>query len=152
MKNSFNCNVSKNNFQVNIDFDNIITCANKHIDKYINFDLSIVFVSNEQMEELNAQYSGYAKPTDVLSFEAGEIDPESGRLYLGDIIISYPFVENQAKKLKNNLNDELSLMIVHGFLHLNGYDHLSSEEKEAMWLLQNNILEDLNIKLNQMPE
>ena len=152
MSNSFNCTLSKNDFPVDINIDHIITRTNEHINKYNNFDMSIVFVSNEEMKELNTQYSGYAKPTDVLSFEAGEIDPETGRLYLGDIVISFPFVEAQAKKLENKLVDEITLMIVHGFLHLNGFDHLTPEEKETMWLLQNRILETLNIQLNQIPE
>ena len=114
--------------------------------------VAVTFVDEEQMIELNTQYSGYAQVTDVLSFESHEIDPETGLIFLGDIIICYPYVEVQSNKLGNNLNNEILLMVIHGLLHLSGFNHDNNESKAKMWDTQNSILESLHIKINKLPE
>jgi probable rRNA maturation factor len=115
-------------------------------------DLSIAFVNNEEIQNLNASYLGYAKPTDVLSFSAKEVDPETGRLYLGDIVISFPFVSEQSKTMENSIHGELSLMIIHGLLHLLDFDHDTKENKTEMWLAQEQALNALGIYLTNLPE
>ena len=108
-------------------------------------DLTIVLTDDTQLHELNREYLGIDAPTDVLSFPASETDPESGRRYLGDILISIPRAEQQAGKTGHALEAEVQLLIVHGTLHLLGYDHAEAEEKARMWKTQAEILESLGL-------
>ena len=101
--------------------------------------LTILISDDEQLRELNANYRGEDKPTDVLSFEDGSHWPD-GRLYLGDIAISLDTAEHQANSGGHAINDELALLTVHGVLHLLGHDHLETDEKERMWQAQGEIL------------
>jgi probable rRNA maturation factor len=89
---------------------------------------------------LNRQYLGVDAPTDVLSFPVGEVDPESEALYLGDILISYPQALAQAEAAGHPVQAELQLLVVHGTLHLLGYDHAEEDEKTLMWKAQDEIL------------
>lgn len=144
--------IETNEYPINLDFEEIIQTTLNHIAVKRICELSIVFIDDDYMRELNQQYRGYAQSTDVLSFESGEEDLESGHLYLGDILISYPFVHRQAAKLNNSLDAELSLMIIHGVLHLSGFDHDTPTNKEQMWKNQSEILNKLNISLTNLPE
>jgi probable rRNA maturation factor len=114
--------------------------------------LSVAFLDDGEISKLYEEYFGYAQPTDVLSFPSNAIDPETGQLFLGDILFDYPFIQNQAKVLENEFEAELSLLTIHGILHLLGYDHDNEEEKSKMWKLQNEILAKSNIKINKIPE
>jgi probable rRNA maturation factor len=100
--------------------------------------LSIVIDNNEKLRELNNQFRGIDAPTDVLSFPSGEIDLETGHLYLGDIIISWEKVQAQA--IQQSAECEIRLMVVHGVLHLLGYDHATDAEQKEMWEIQDRIL------------
>ncbi|MDX9865343.1 MAG: rRNA maturation RNase YbeY [Anaerolineaceae bacterium] len=102
-------------------------------------DLSIVIDTNEKLRELNQQFRNIDAPTDILSFPSGEIDPETGHVYLGDIIISWEKVQAQA--IQQSVECEMRLMVVHGVLHLLGYDHATDSEQKEMWAVQNQILE-----------
>ncbi len=82
-----------------------------------NRDFSVVIVSDKKISQLNETYRGKKGPTDVLSFEAGQED------YLGDIIISAETAERQARQMGHSLEKELKILMIHGFLHLLGYDH-----------------------------
>jgi probable rRNA maturation factor len=108
-------------------------------------DLTLVLTGDSQIQALNHDFLGKDAPTDVLSFPSQETDPETGRRYLGDIIISVPQAETQATTAGHPLEAELSLLIIHGVLHLLGYDHAGSEEKECMWAVQSEILTQLGI-------
>lgn len=108
-----------------------------------NATISVAFMDNDGIQELNAAYRGMNRPTDVLSFPGEYLDPETGRKVLGDIAISVPQVQSQADKAKNRFLDEVALMLVHGTLHLQGYDHGSAAEKKPMWEKQNLILTEL---------
>jgi probable rRNA maturation factor len=144
--------INDNEYFINLDEKQIIH-AIIELESFSNdFDVSVVFVDNQEIIKLNQEFFGYAKPTDVLSFYSGDIDPETGRLILGDIIISYPFAKSQALQLKNDLMAELSLLIIHGFLHLLDYDHSNSAEKNLMWKKQKSILDKLNIDITNYPE
>ena len=103
-------------------------------------DLTIVFSDDRQLHQLNFQFLGIDAPTDVLSFPAGFTDPDTRRAYLGDILISIPRAQAQAEEHKHALQDELLLLIVHGVLHLLGYDHARQVEKDEMWSIQSKIL------------
>lgn len=123
-----------------------------HEGKAEQTDLSIVIDDDDRLQELNSQFLGIDSPTDVLSFPSGEIDPESGEPYLGDIIISFPRAMAQATEAGHSPLAEVQLLLVHGVLHLLGYDHAENEEKEAMWEAQNTILEQLGVPLNRFPQ
>ena len=100
--------------------------------------LSIVIDNNEKLRELNYQFREIDEPTDVLSFPSGEIDPETDCVYLGDIIISWEKVQAQA--VEQSIECEIRLMVVHGVLHLLGYDHSTVAEQKEMWDIQDQIL------------
>ena len=103
-------------------------------------ELSVVFTGDAEIEALNRQYLGEDHPTDVLSFPADEIDPDTGTRYLGDIIISVPQARRQAESGGHPLADELELLVVHGVLHLAGHDHAGEDEKARMWQAQREVL------------
>lgn len=119
-----------------------------------DFDLSIVLSDDDQLQALNRQFLGVDAPTDVLSFPADEPepDPDSQVQYLGDILISYPRAAAQARAGEHALEDELRLLIVHGVLHLLGYDHATEDEKAAMWAVQAEILTHLGSSVTIPPE
>ena len=103
-------------------------------------DLTIVVSSDEEILILNEQFMGISAPTDVLSFPSSEVDPDTGRPYLGDIIISFPQAANQAQQEGHSITAEMELLAVHGILHLIGYDHAEEAGKLEMWTHQTEIL------------
>jgi probable rRNA maturation factor len=115
-------------------------------------DLTVVIDSEQALQDLNLEYRGVDAPTDVLSFEMNDPDPESGRMYLGDIIISYPRAKAQAEVAGHALEAELQLLVVHGSLHLLGYDHNHTEDKNQMWAIQAEILKNLGAEIKKLPE
>lgn len=110
-----------------------------------DIDLAILLADDAEIQALNRDYRGYDKPTDVLSFEAHERDPETGTLYLGDIIISLERAAAQAERGGHPLLAETQLLVVHGVLHLLGHDHAEAEEKAEMWQHQAKILARLGL-------
>jgi probable rRNA maturation factor len=103
-------------------------------------DVTVMFVGNDQMAEYNRRFLDREGPTDVLAFplvnlhpgsypEPGAADPP---LNIGDVVIAPEFVRHQAEELGVSFDDELALMVVHGLLHLLGYDHMTDEDAEAM--------------------
>lgn len=124
--------------------------------------VSLFTVNNDEIKNLNYEYRNIDAPTDVLSFpaidfeEAGVLpdvetykevyfDPENDSLYLGDIIVSLDKVLEQAKSYGHGNYREFSFLIIHSCLHLMGYDHMNKEDEEKMFLLQKQILEELEI-------
>ncbi len=99
-------------------------------------DLTIVLTDDAQLQALNRQYLGVDAPTDVLSFASGEPDPETGATYLGDVVLSVPQAQVQAAAAGHPLEAEVQLLVVHGVLHLLGYDHAEPEAKGRMWVAQ----------------
>ena len=108
-------------------------------------DLGIVIGSESLLHRLNLKYRKVDSATDVLSFPSGEVDPDTSHLYLGDIVISLPRAEAQAIAEGHPLADELVLLVVHGTLHLLGYDHEQENDKEPMQVAQDAILKQLNL-------
>ena len=108
-------------------------------------DITVLLADNPRLQELNRDYLGIDAPTDVLSFPASETDPETGAHYLGDILISIPRAEEQAQSGGHPLEAELQLLVVHGVLHLLGYDHAEAGQKTKMWKVQAEILEGLGL-------
>ncbi len=108
---------------------------------------SVLFANDTRIQDLNRNFREIDKPTNVLSFESGESepDPDSGKLYIGDIAISYETVQREADEAGISLSDHLAHMVVHGTLHLCGFDHLNDDEAEQMETLEIKILETLGI-------
>ena len=110
-------------------------------------DLTIVIGDDAQLHALNHQFLGIDAPTDVLSFPSGETDPDSGEAYLGDVLISHPRAAAQAIAGGHAIQDELQLLVVHGVLHLLGYDHGEPDEKARMWAIQAQVLQTLGSRV-----
>jgi probable rRNA maturation factor len=92
-------------------------------------ELSVSLVGAGEMADLHQRYLGEAGPTDVLSFPQDEAAPEGERRLLGDVVICPEFAVGQGKDLRA----ELRLLLVHGILHLLGYDHQEEAARRAMW-------------------
>lgn len=122
----------------------------KHLSSEV--DVSIVLESDEGIQKLNAQFRGIDSPTDVLSFSSDDIDPETGQRYLGDIIISYPCAMAQAELAGHSVKNEVQLLIIHGMLHLMGYDHDTETNKKDMWQKQDKLLKNLSVNISRLPE
>ena len=106
-------------------------------------EVTVMIAGDSDLRALNRQFLGHDRPTDVLSFPARDPDPTTGRLYLGDIAISYPQARASALRGGHTVRAELQLLIVHGVLHLLGHDHAESAEKARMWADQVAILKIL---------
>ena len=108
-------------------------------------EVTVVVTDEQGIRELNRDFLGRDRVTDVLAFstqqEGGPFvpAPEAGN-YLGDVIVCYPRAEQQALEEAHSVQEELALLVVHGVLHLLGYDHGTEEERVAMWALQDEIL------------
>jgi len=117
----------------------------------MDVDITIILTDDAQIQELNKQYRGIDAPTDVLSFPSGDTDPDSNRLYLGDVVISYPRAQAQAEAEGHPVEAELQLLVVHGVLHLSGYDHVEGQGKSKMRAAQAEILVLLGCEITPPP-
>jgi len=97
-------------------------------------ELSIALVDEEEMARLNEQYRGVSTPTDVLSFGCDEPCPTPGEepITLGDVVIAPSVAEAQAREVGHTVEHELDVLLVHGILHLLGYEHAQDAEADAM--------------------
>mgnify|MGYP003349311970 FL=1 len=134
-----------NNSQEICDEKEIINVAKFALDKmgiHPDSELSITLVDESEMEELHIQWMDLPGPTDVLSFPMDELKPFSasdGPGVIGDIVLCPKFAAKQAKK---TVEEEISLLTIHGVLHLLGFDHAEREEERAMFELQEKILRE----------
>ena len=147
----------------------VIEAAAKYLNLPEGIELDLSIVSNEEIQVLNRDYRGVDKPAEVLSFALTEVtsefdvdfahldlteeaeetedleetefeEEEAIPQHLGDIIISYPRAQEQAQDYGHSLDRELAFLAVHGFLHLNGYDHQTEEEAQEMFRIQEEVL------------
>ncbi len=160
-----NCEIIYKSLEKNEKYDNIIKevvheCfKTEKLDK-TNIYISITLTNEEEIEKINKQYRNIDRATDVLSFpmfEKEELDKfisensvntdinMQGDI-LGDIVISIPRVYEQAEEYGHSFERELSYMVVHGFYHLMGYDHIEEADKKIMRQKEENILSELGIK------
>lgn len=124
-------------------------------------EVSVSFVGEDEIRELNKEYRNNDNVTDVLSFpavenpdrgvinveeHAADLNPETWLLNLGDIIICLPRAKAQAKEYGHSLKREVAFLALHSLLHLLGYDHMIPEDEQQMTALQKQILDKLNIK------
>lgn len=120
-------------------------------------EMSVTMMTNPAIRKLNQQYRGVDRATDVLSFAAEEsgdetpiiMDPELAAELpenLGDLFVSIDKVEEQAKFLGHSVDRELGFLVVHGFLHLNGYNHEKQADEQRMFDLQREILDEYGLQ------
>ena len=108
-----------------------------------NTELSVALIGDREMQQLNAQYRGKDYPTDVLSFPVETAVPLSTPL-LGDVIISVDKAAAQARELRRTLDNEMITLLIHGIVHLMGYDHeRSAQDAKIMTRLEKKILGQL---------
>lgn len=127
-------------------------------------EVSLSFVGEDEIRELNKEYRDTDKVTDVLSFptvdnpergvidlasHASDLNPETWLLNLGDIIICLPRAKQQAKEYGHSLKREVAFLSLHSLLHLLGYDHMNQSDEKQMTAVQNAVLDKLNIKRNK---
>lgn len=147
--------------QENEEYENKIVqvlhkCFEKENLKSLNLYISITLTSPTIIRKLNNEYRSIDKETDVLSFpmfEKNEIDKivknkekQIVKETIGDIIISVERVKEQAKEYGHSFERELSYILVHGFYHLMGYDHIEEEDKKEMRSKEEKILSELKIE------
>lgn len=111
--------------------------------------VSVVIVDDARIRQMNRRFRNIDKPTDVLSFpaEPSPVDDDSEERYLGDLILGLPYIQRQAGAEKHAWQDELLLAVIHGTLHLLGYDHDSPEAQRTMWATQAEALAALGIPI-----
>ncbi|OFI07180.1 endoribonuclease YbeY [Clostridium acetireducens DSM 10703] len=142
---------------------NIINYALKEEEVKIECEISVVFIDNNEIKEINREYRGIHKETDVLSFPMLEypsgrvykevykdykfkdVDLNNGKLVLGDIAISLEKALAQSEEFGHSFIREVCYLTIHSILHLLGYDHIIESEKELMRKREENILENFNI-------
>ena len=107
-------------------------------------EVSVTFCDDEEIRGLNAQWRGKDKPTNVLSFPTP--GPLAARPLLGDIVIAYETVAREAGEQDKTLREHTGHMVIHGFLHLIGYDHETSAEAEEMESLERRIASRLGLR------
>lgn len=132
--------------------EDVVSFASDYLHYPENRECCISFVSSERIREINRDFRNIDKVTDVISFalddEDEDMDPirnfmasdENFVTSIGDIIISVDRAKEQAEEYGHSLERELGFLALHGFLHLNGYDHQTEEEEEEMTGLQTEIL------------
>lgn len=129
-----------------------------------NKEMAVTFVTNERSHELNLEYRDTDRPTDVISLEykpesdltfSEEDLAENSELaemldefdaYIGELFISVDKAREQAEKYGHSFEREMGFLAVHGFLHINGYDHYTPEEEKEMFTLQEKILTAYGLK------
>ena len=118
-------------------------------EKLEDITFNLIIVGNEYIHELNKNYRGIDRETDVITFALEDEDsiivPEEEGRNLGDIYISIDKARSQAEEFGHGLLRELSFLAVHGFYHLLGYDHMTPEDEEVMFKKQEEVLEEYGI-------
>ena len=139
--------------ETNVNLENelkIVEKVLKHGLKKLKIDeaiFNVIIVDNNYIHKLNKEYRHIDKETDVITF-ALEDDKTFNPVVrvLGDVYISIEKAQSQSEEYHHSLLRELSFLAVHGMLHLLGYDHMKKEEEEVMFALQEEILDEMDIK------
>ena len=143
-----NFEIVDNDLYKDYDYLNdVITATLKH-ENALNAYLSIIFVSSDEIQEINRTYRNIDRVTDVISFALEDNNEQIvGDRILGDIYLCIDRMKEQAKEYGHSEKRELSFLVCHGLLHLLGYDHVNNKEEEhIMFSLQDEILDSLDIR------
>lgn len=116
-------------------------------------ELSMTFMSDEEIQEVNQTYRGIDAPTDVISFALEEMGEDEMEIVvegmpttLGDIIIAVPTAKRQAEEYGHSFKREMGFLALHGFLHLLGYDHMNEKDEKKMFGRQDEILQSFGLR------
>lgn len=141
--------INEFNYQEEYDYLNEVIDHTLNKLNIKNAYFSVIFIDDAKMQEMNKFYRGIDRTTDVLSFALEDNNTYTPEIReLGDIFVSIPKMQAQAKEYKHSEKRELSFLVCHGLLHLLGYDHTKSpEEEKRQFALQDEILNDLGIIL-----
>ncbi len=128
-----------------------LTLANAGVSSQV--ELGLVIAGDETVHELNRSYRSVDRTTDVISFALSEqsakaepfVTPPDDVIHLGEVIISYPQTKRQAEEQRHPLERELALLVVHGVLHLLGYDHELPEQAKKMKAMESRILDAIEV-------
>lgn len=151
---------------IEIDYEGIAFRVIEEAEDFVgcpyDCEVNLLITDNDEVQELNKESRDIDSPTDVLSFPSLDYDepanfdkfeaddfnfnPESGELVLGDIVVSYDKVIDQAKEYGHSETREYAFLIAHSMLHLFGYDHIDDEMRKSMESDQESILNNLNIR------
>lgn len=143
-----NYEIVDNNLYIDYDYLHDVIKKTLEHENAIDAYLSVIFVNNEEIKDINKNYRNIDKETDVISFALEDNNEDIvGERILGDIFISIPKMKEQAIEYNHSEKRELSFLCCHGLLHLLGYDHVTNkEDEEKMFKLQDEILSSLNIE------
>lgn len=153
----FEIDITINDKRWNSQIPDIETFTQNIVQKVLNgfewdaktLDISIVLADNDFVQNLNKNYRDKDKPTNVLSFPQTESDAINNNIpfvSLGDIIVAYETIENEASQQNKTFKNHYTHMLIHGCLHLLHFDHQTDEQAQEMESLEIEILQDLNIK------
>lgn len=147
--------VSKNERE---EIDRLLQYAADYLKLPENSEMSITFMDNERIQVINRDYRGKDAPTDVISFAIEEESEDEMPIFfddeemtdlpneLGDIMISTQRAQEQAAEYGHSYEREVGFLALHGFLHINGYDHMTPEDEKKMFGLQKEILNAYGLK------
>ncbi len=133
--------------------------AAQYLNQPNNVEINVTIVTPEEIQQLNSKQRNVDSVTDVLSFPTidaerkpidvakypADVNPSTGNLMLGDIIICRVRAQQQAEEYGHSVKRELAFLTLHGLLHLLGYDHMTQEDEQQMTQLQCKILDNLKI-------
>lgn len=129
------------------DYEKILERACAVLNRKQDYTLSVIFVTPLQIHEINREYRQIDRPTDVISFALQDDDSniilEEEANELGDIFINVQAIVDQAKEYGHSKRREACFLFCHGLLHLMGYDHMTPEEENEMFTLQDVILDEV---------
>lgn len=156
-------NILKVNEELSSVIDEIIDYALKEEQVLVPYEVSVIYVDNEEIKEINHDTRGIDRATDVLSFpmidydakkvfkecyvghEFSQVDLNEGNLVLGDIVLSLERAKEQSEEFGHSFEREVCYLIIHSILHLLGYDHMEEEEKQVMRKREEEILNKFEI-------
>ena len=128
------------------DFERILERACKVLDRKGDWSLSVIYVTPEQIHEINRDYRNVDRPTDVISFAIRDDEDDfisEEEKDLGDIFININYCKKQAKEYGHSYDREMGFLFTHGMLHCLGYDHMCEEDEKVMFALQDQILDPI---------
>lgn len=140
-------NETKENIEYVDELNKLIDYAIKYM-KLDNIEFGVIFVDNNRIQEINKEYRNIDRETDVITFRLADYEKViyNNIEVLGDIYISIDKAKSQSLEYGHSYLRELSFLLIHGFLHLLGYDHMNKEDEEEMFKLQEEILYGYGIK------
>ena len=126
-------------------FETIMQATLDELQKTEDYAISVILVKKRKIHEVNRDYRGIDRPTDVITFAAleGELFAMEDQIELGDIFINVDAVVSQAEEYGHSQKREIGFLFVHGLLHCFGYDHMNEEEEKEMTALQKKILDPI---------